>query len=126
LPESSLKEMRSTTPLLLGSSPEESALTSMHVDRFLLHVQEKTLPLHGGRHWSPPTWPLRVCTASSTRPLKNWPLPWRTEEDARGRYAGTSTLRPRGSSLSWRGWRTAPRKMDGDAAAGPPLCRFSQ
>jgi hypothetical protein len=46
LPESSLKEMRSTTPLLLGSSPEESALTSMHVDRFLLHVQEKTLPLH--------------------------------------------------------------------------------
>jgi hypothetical protein len=45
LPESSLKllpeEMRSTsTTLLPGSSLEESALTSMHVDRFFLRVQE--------------------------------------------------------------------------------------
>jgi hypothetical protein len=51
LPESLPKEMRSTsTNLLPGSSLEESALTSMH-------VEEKTLPLHGGHRWSPPTWP---------------------------------------------------------------------
>jgi hypothetical protein len=42
LPESSPEEMRSTsTTLLLGSSLEESALTSMRVDRFSLHVEEK-------------------------------------------------------------------------------------
>jgi hypothetical protein len=46
----SLKEMRSTTTLLPGSSPEESALTSMRVDRFFLHIEEKTLPLHGWHH----------------------------------------------------------------------------
>jgi hypothetical protein len=49
LPESSLEEMMSTTTLLPRSSPEESVLTLMHVDRFFLHVEEKTLPLHGGR-----------------------------------------------------------------------------
>jgi hypothetical protein len=54
--ESSLKEMRSTsTTLLPGSSLEESALTSMHVERFFLRGEEKTLPLHGRRHWNPPT-----------------------------------------------------------------------
>jgi hypothetical protein len=42
LSESSPEEMRSTsTTLLLGSSLEESALTSMHVDRFFLWVEEK-------------------------------------------------------------------------------------
>jgi hypothetical protein len=42
LPESSLEEMRSTsTTLLHGSSLEESALTSMRVDRFFLRVQGK-------------------------------------------------------------------------------------
>jgi hypothetical protein len=54
---------------------------------------------------------------------KNWPLPWSTEEDARGRRAGTTPLRHRGTSLSWRGRRTAPRKKNGDVAAGPPPCR---
>jgi hypothetical protein len=50
LPESLPEEMRSTsTTLLLGSSLEESALISMRVDRFFLRVEEKTLPLHGGR-----------------------------------------------------------------------------
>jgi hypothetical protein len=29
----------------------------MRVDRFFLHVEEKTLPLHGRRRWSPPTFP---------------------------------------------------------------------
>jgi hypothetical protein len=48
--ESSLEEMRSTsTTLLPGSSLEESALTSMHVNRFFLRGEEKTLPLHGRR-----------------------------------------------------------------------------
>jgi hypothetical protein len=46
-------------------------------------------------------------------------------EDARGRRAGTAPLRHRGTSLSWRGWWTAPRKTDGDVAAGPPPCRTS-
>jgi hypothetical protein len=42
LSESSLEEMRSTsTTLLPGSSLEESALTSMRVDRFFLRVEEK-------------------------------------------------------------------------------------
>jgi hypothetical protein len=42
LPESSPEEMRSTnTTLLHGSSLEESALTSMHEDRFFLHVEGK-------------------------------------------------------------------------------------
>jgi hypothetical protein len=42
LPESSLEEMRSTSiTLLLGSSLEESTLTSMCVDRFFLRVEEK-------------------------------------------------------------------------------------
>jgi hypothetical protein len=59
LSELSTEEMRSTnTTLLPGSSLEVSALTSMRVDRFFLRVEEKTLSLHGGRRWSPPTWPL--------------------------------------------------------------------
>jgi hypothetical protein len=33
--------MRSTTTLLPGSSSEESALTSMRVDRFFVRVEEK-------------------------------------------------------------------------------------
>jgi hypothetical protein len=41
LPQSSPEKNRSTTTLLLGSSPEESALTTMRVDRFFLHVEEK-------------------------------------------------------------------------------------
>jgi predicted LPLAT superfamily acyltransferase len=42
LPESSLEEMRSTsTTLLPRLSLEESALTSMRVDRFFLRVEEK-------------------------------------------------------------------------------------
>jgi hypothetical protein len=66
LPESSPEEMRSTSTTLLPElSREESALTSMRVDRFVLRVEETTLPLHGGRRWSPPTWPLCACTTSS-------------------------------------------------------------
>jgi hypothetical protein len=48
LPESSPEEMRFTNTLLLGSSLEESALTSMRVDRFFLRVEGKIMPLHGG------------------------------------------------------------------------------
>jgi hypothetical protein len=155
LPESLPKEMRSAnTTLLPESSLEESALTSMRMDRFFLRVEEKTLPLHGGCPWSPrspqcawtassfalskktlplyggchcslPTWPLRACTASSPRPTKNRPLPWSTEEDAQGRRAGTAPIRHRRISLSWQGRRTAPRKTDGDVAEGPPPCRTS-
>jgi hypothetical protein len=85
---------------LLGTSLEESALTKMRVDCFFLRVEEKTLHLHGGHRWSPPTWPLRACTASSTRPMKNRPLPWSAKEDALGRRAGTVPLPHRGTSLS--------------------------
>jgi hypothetical protein len=127
LPESSPEEMRSTsTTLLPGASLEESALTSMHVDRFFLRVEEKNLPLYGECRWSPPTWPLLACTTSSPGPTKNRPLPWSAEEDAQGRHAGMAPLRHRGTSLSWRGRRTAPRKMDGDVAVGPPPCRTSR
>jgi hypothetical protein len=88
--------MRSTsTTLLLGSSLEESTLTSMHMDHFFIHVEEKTLPLHGCCQWSLPTWPLGACTASSPGSTKNWPLPWSVEEDARGQRAGTAPLRHR-------------------------------
>jgi hypothetical protein len=93
--------------------------------QLLLRVEEKTLPLHGGCRRSPPTWPLHACTASSPRPTKKWPLPLSAEADARGRRTGTAPLHHRGTSLSWRGRRTAPRKMDGDVAAGPPPCRTS-
>jgi hypothetical protein len=126
LRESSLEEMRSTsTTLLPGSSLEESALTSMRVDRFFLCVEEKTLPLHGGHRWSPPTWPLCACTASSLGPTKNRPLPRSTEEDTRGRRAGMAPLRHCITSLCWRGWRTTLRKTNGDVAARPPRCRTS-
>jgi hypothetical protein len=100
-------------------------LTSIRVDYFFLRVEEKTPPLHGGRRWSPPTWPLRTCTASSPRPTKNRPLPWSAEEDTQGRHTGTAPLHHRRTSLSWRGRRTTPRKTDGDVAAGPPPCRTS-
>jgi hypothetical protein len=125
LPESSPEEMRSTTTLLPESSLEESSLTSMRADHFFPRVEEKTLPLHGGRRWSPLTWPLRACTTSSPGLTKNRPLPWSTEEDARGRWAGMTPLRHLGTSLSWRGRLTAPWKMDGDMAMGPPPCRTS-
>jgi hypothetical protein len=111
--------------LLPESSPEESALTSMHMGRFFLRVEGKTLPLHGGHRWSPPTWPLHACTASSPGPTKNRPLPWSTEKDARGQHAGTAPLHLRGTSLYWWGWRTAPRKADREVVAGPPPCRTS-
>jgi hypothetical protein len=96
----------------------------MCVNCFFLRAEE-TLPLHGGCRWSPPTWPLHACTTSSPGSMKNLPLPWSAEEDARGRRAGTAPLRHRGTSLSWRGRRTAPSKTDGDVAAGPPPCRTS-
>jgi hypothetical protein len=83
------EEMKSTsTTLLPESSLEESALTSMRMDCFFLRVEEKTLSLHGGRRWSPPTWPLCACMASSPGPTKNRPLPWSAEEDARGGVLG--------------------------------------
>jgi hypothetical protein len=63
--------------------------------------------------------------ASFPGSMKNRPLPWSAEEDARGRRTGTAPLCHRGTSLSWRGRRTAPRKTDGDVAAGPPPCRTS-
>jgi hypothetical protein len=57
----------------------EYVLTAMRVDHFFLRVEPKTLPLHGRRRCSPPTWPLRACTASSPRSTKNRPLPWSAE-----------------------------------------------
>jgi hypothetical protein len=42
-----------------------------------------------------------------------------------GRRAGTAPLCHRGTSLSWWGRRIAPRKTNGDVAAGPPPCRTS-
>jgi hypothetical protein len=58
-PESSPEEMRSTsTTLLPGSSLEESALTSIRVDRFFLHVEEK-----------PPTSPWRASLESANLAL---------------------------------------------------------
>jgi hypothetical protein len=97
----------------------------MCVDCFFLRIEEKTMPLHGRRRCSLPTRPLRACTASSPGPMKNWPLPWSTEEDARGWRTGATPLRHCGTSLSWRGRRTALRKTNGDVAAGPPPCRTS-
>jgi hypothetical protein len=114
LPESSPEEMRSTTTLLPESSLEESAVTSMRVDHFFLRVERKNLPVHGEHRWSLVTWPLCACTASSPRTMKNRPLPWSVEEDARGRCAGTTPFRCCGTSLSWRGRQIALRKTDGD------------
>jgi hypothetical protein len=106
LPESLLEEMRSTSTTLLPGhrwrSPR-SLQCAWTASSFAL--RKKTLPLHGEHRWSPPTWPLRVCTTSSPGLTKNWPLPWRVEEDARGRCAGMAPLRQRGTSLSWRGDR---------------------
>jgi hypothetical protein len=82
---------------------EEFVPTSMSVDRFFLCVEETTLPHHGGPRRSPPTWPLRVCMASSLGPTKNRPLPWSAKEDARGWLAGTASLCHHWTSLSWRG-----------------------
>jgi hypothetical protein len=61
---------------------------------------------------------LRTCMASSPGLTKNRLLPWSTEEDAQGRRMGTAPLRRRRTSLSWEGRWIAPRKMDGDVAAG--------
>jgi hypothetical protein len=63
--------------------------------------------------------------SASPGPTKNLPLPWSAEKDTWGQRAGTAPLCRRGTSLSWRGRRTAPRKTDGDVAAGPPPCRTS-
>jgi hypothetical protein len=68
---------------------------------------------------------LRACTASSPGPTKNMPLPWSAEEDARGRRTGTAPLLHRGTSLSWQGRWTTPKKTNGDMAAGPPPCKTS-
>jgi hypothetical protein len=64
------------------------ALTSIRVDRFFLRVEKKTLPLHGGYCWSPPTCPLCACMTSSPGPKKNRPLPWRAEKTHRGGVLG--------------------------------------
>jgi hypothetical protein len=123
LPESPQEKMRSTsTTLLPGSLLEKSVLTSMRVDRFFLRTEgKKTLPLHGGRRRSPPTWPLRACMASppvwrkTTSSMERWgrrtgAAHWggssssprnltllagaadNTEEDGRGRGRGSSSL----------------------------------
>jgi hypothetical protein len=57
--------------------------------------------------------------------LRHLSTAWSAEEDARGRRAGTAPLRHRGTSLSWRGRQTAPRKKDGDVAMGPRPCKTS-
>jgi hypothetical protein len=90
-------------------SLEESALASMRVEHFFLRVEEKTMPLHGVRRWSPPTWTLRAWTASSPGPTKNRSLPWSAVEDAQGWHTRMAPLHRHGTSLSWRGRRIAPR-----------------
>jgi hypothetical protein len=47
LSESSPEQMRSTTTLLLGLSLEESALTSLRVDRFFALRKKPTSPWRG-------------------------------------------------------------------------------
>jgi hypothetical protein len=97
----------------------------MRVDRFFLRVEEKN-----------PASPWRASLESTNLALARVYgfLPWADKEpdssmerqkDARGRRAGMAPLRHRGSSLSWRGWWTTPRKTNGDVAAGPPPCRTS-
>jgi hypothetical protein len=87
------------------SSLEESALTSMRVDRFFLRVEEKN-----------PTSPWRASLESTNLALarvydflpradEELASSMRVEEDARGRCAGMAPLRHRGTSLSWRGDR---------------------
>jgi hypothetical protein len=56
-------------------------------------LRKQIPPLHGGRCWSLPTWPLRACTASSPGPMKNQPLLWSAEEDARGGAGSSSSPR---------------------------------
>jgi hypothetical protein len=68
---------------------------------------------------------LRACTTSSPGTTKNRPLPWSAEKDAWGRRTRMAPLHHRGTSLSLQERQTAPRKMDGDVAAGPPPCRTS-
>jgi hypothetical protein len=126
LPGSSPEEMRSTTTTLLpGSSLEESALTSISVDRFFLCVEEKNPA-------SP--WWVALESANLAHARVYGFLPRADEEPTSsmerrgrrmGRRAGMAPLRHRETSLSWRGWRTAPRKMDREMAVGPPPCRTS-
>jgi hypothetical protein len=97
----------------------------MRVDRFFLRVEEKTCLSMAGvtevgqlspcaRVWLTPPGQRRTDLFHGA-----------AEEDARGWHAGTAPLRHRRTSLSWRGRQTAPRKTDGDVAAGPPPCRTS-
>jgi hypothetical protein len=88
--------------------------------------RKRTLPLHGGRRWSPPTWALHACTASSPGLTKNRPLPWSAEEDGRGGALGQLlfiTVEPHylgGGSGQHQGRRTGtwPRGLH---LAEPPL-----
>jgi hypothetical protein len=57
-------------------------------------LRKKTLPLHGGRHWSPPTWPLRTLYGF---------LPRADEEPA--------------SSMERRGRRTGEARWDGSSSS---------
>jgi hypothetical protein len=123
LPESSPEEMRCTsTTLLPGSSLEESALTSMRVDRFFLHVEEKTcLSMTGiagvhqlgpcARVWLPPLGRQRIglfhgvpwkthgaaCWDDSSSSSQNLTLlagaADSTEEDGQGCGRGASSLK---------------------------------
>jgi hypothetical protein len=155
LPESLPEEMMSTnTTLLPGSSLEESALTLMRADRFFLSVEGKNhaspwrvslesvlTSMRVDRFFllveqQNPASPWRASLESANlalarvygflpRATKNRPFPWSAEEDTLGRRARTTPLHHRGTSLSWRGRRTTPRKTDGDVAEGPPPCRNS-
>jgi hypothetical protein len=93
LPESLPEEMRSTsTTLLPGSSLEESALTSMRVDRFFLRVEEKN-----------PTSPWRASLESANLALARVYgfLPRADEEPT--------------SSMERRGRRTGAARWDGSS-----------
>jgi hypothetical protein len=85
----------------------------------------KNLPLHGGRHWSPPTWPLRACTASSPGRRRTDLFHGVPRKMHGGRHTGIAHLRCHGTSLSWRGQRTTLRTMDGDVLVVHSSCRTS-
>jgi hypothetical protein len=87
----------------------------MLVDRFFLCLEEKPCLSMAG-----------IAGVCQLGPCARVRLPPRADEEPtssmerRGRRmgwrAGTTPLRHRGTSLSWQGWRTAPRKTDGDVA----------
>jgi hypothetical protein len=86
-----IRQQSTRTTLLLGSSLEESALTSMLVDCFFHRVEEKNLPLHGG--------------CRQLGPIVRVRLPPRSDEEL-------------ASSMEHRGRRTGAARWD-DSSSSP-------